>query len=130
MILAPQTTGANVAHPQSVNRHNDHIHAFCFRIDDPISLETFAAWLDLLMSFVGSRILRVKGILNVEGNPRPLVLHGVQHVFHPPVALPAWPTEDRRSRLVFITHDVGKDVIERTFNAFRSASAVPEGVPA
>ena len=113
-----------------VNRHNDHIHAFCFAIDTPISDETLAAWLEILMSFVGSNILRVKGILNVEGNPLPVVIHGVQHIFHPPVTLPAWPSEDRRSRLVFITHDVGKDVIEKTFHAFRQVSSSSEGVPA
>ncbi len=74
------------------------------------------------MSFVGSRILRVKGILNVEGNAQPVVVHGVQHIFHPPVTLPAWPSEDRRSRLVFITHDVSRDVIEKTFYALTAGA--------
>ncbi len=100
-----------------VNRHDDHIRAFCFTVEQPIPEETLADWLELLMSFVGSRILRVKGILNVEGNAQPVVVHGVQHIFHPPVTLPAWPSGDRRSRLVFITHDVSRDVIEKTFHA-------------
>ncbi len=100
-----------------VNRHDDHIRAFCFTVEQPIPEETLAAWLDLLMSFVGSRILRVKGILNIEGNAQPVVVHGVQHIFHPPVTLPAWPSGDRRSRLVFITQDVSRDVIEKTFHA-------------
>ncbi len=101
-----------------VNRHDDHIRAFCFTVEQPIPEETLADWLELLMSFVGSRILRVKGILNIEGNARPVVVHGVQHIFHPPVTLPAWPSEDRRSRLVFITHGVSRDVIEKTFHTF------------
>lgn len=106
------------AHGQhDTNRHNDHIRAFCFTIEQPIPEETLAAWLELLMSFVGSHILRVKGILNIEGNAQPVVVHGVQHIFHPPVTLPAWPSEDRRSRLVFITYGVDRDVIEATFNA-------------
>ena len=100
-----------------VNRHDDHIRAFCFTIEQPIPEETLTDWLELLMSFVGSRILRVKGILNVQGNAQPVVVHGVQHIFHPPVTLPAWPSGDRRSRLVFITHDVSRDVIEKTFHA-------------
>ncbi|MEE4378710.1 MAG: GTP-binding protein [Candidatus Competibacteraceae bacterium] len=103
-------------HPD-INRHDDHIHAFCFTVEQPIPEETLAIWLELLMSFVGSRILRVKGILNVEGNAQPVVVHGVQHIFHTPVTLPAWPSGDRRSRLVFITHDVSRDVIEKTFHA-------------
>jgi G3E family GTPase len=130
LLAKPQTTHPGMARPRDVNRHDDHIRAFCFAIDDPIPAETLAAWLDILMSFVGSDILRVKGILNVEGHTLPVVIHGVQHVFHPPVTLPAWPSEDRRSRLVFITHDVGKDVIENTFHAFRQAPSNVEGVPA
>ncbi len=95
-----------------VNRHDDHIRAFCFTVEQPIPEATLAAWHELMMKLVGSQILRMKGILNIEGNPQPLVVHGVQHIFHPPVTLPAWPSEDRRSRLVFITHNVGKEVIE------------------
>jgi G3E family GTPase len=129
-LARSRTARAAMARPHDSNRHDDHIHAFCFAIDDPVPDETFAAWLDILMSFVGSNILRVKGILNVVGNPLPVAIHGVQHVFHPPVTLPAWPGADRRSRLVFITHDVGKDVIEQTFRAFRQAAPHAGGVPA
>jgi len=107
-----------------VNRHDDHIRAFCYSINDPISEELLQEWLDLLMYFLGSNILRIKGILNVEGNPFPLVVHGVQHIFHPPISLPAWPSEDRRSRMVFITQDVGKEMIEKTFKALRRGEEV------
>ncbi len=104
---------------QDVNRHDDHIRAFCFAVEDPIPDQTLTAWLEVLMSFVGNNILRVKGILNIDSSPTPLVLHGVKHIFHQPVTLPAWPSEDRRSRLVFITKDVDREVIEKTFHAFR-----------
>ncbi len=115
-VLAPQ---AHQHHDPDVNRHDDHIRAFCFAVDDPISEALLMTWLDLLMQLVGSNILRVKGILNVQGYAEPMVIHCVQHIFHPPVSLPRWPSEDRRSRLVFITQDVGRDVIETTFHAFR-----------
>ncbi|MDP6969533.1 MAG: GTP-binding protein [Gammaproteobacteria bacterium] len=104
-------------HHHDVNRHDDHIRAFCFAIEKPISKYMLQDWLELLMDLVGSRILRVKGVLNVEGDEQPMVVHGVQHIFHPPVRLPAWPGEDRRSRLVFITHNVSKGFIEKSFNA-------------
>jgi len=107
-----------------VNRHDDHIRAFCFTVEQPIPEETLTAWLDLLKDFVGSRILRVKGILNVEGKAQPVVVHGVQHVFHPPVPLPAWPSENRRSRLVFITQDVGAETIEKMFRALAEGTPV------
>lgn len=102
-----------------INRHDDHIKAFCFSVEAPIPEALLSSWLDVLMSLVGSEILRVKGIVNVEGHATPLVIHGVQHIFHPPMHLPAWPSEDRRSRLVFITRDVGRDVIETAFHGLR-----------
>lgn len=70
------------------------------------------AWLDLLKILPGDNILRMKGILNIQGQPRPLAVHGVQHILHPPVHLPAWPSEDRQSRLVFITRDVKRERLE------------------
>lgn len=103
-----------------LNRHDDHIRAFCFSVDAPITEESLAVWLEILMALVGNNILRIKGILNVKGQAGPVALHGVQHIFHPPVQLPTWPTEDRQSRIVFITYDVGLDIIEATFKAFHS----------
>jgi G3E family GTPase len=100
-----------------VNRHDDHIRAFCFTIKEPIPEAAWADWLDLLVLMNGQDILRVKGILNIEGREQPLVVHGVQHIFHPPVPLPAWPSEDRRSRLVFITRDIDRDTIESSLRA-------------
>ncbi len=99
-------------HEHDVNRHDDHIRAFCFVVDEPIAGDLFAAWLDLLVSLVGKHMLRIKGVLNIEGDPRPLVIHGVQHFFYPPVHLPAWPTPDRRSKMVFITRDVESRLME------------------
>lgn len=121
LMFSPKAATSRLAPSHDVNRHDDHIQAFCFTVDEPIREDTLADWLDVLMSLVGSSILRVKGILNVEGQSLPMVVHGVQHIFHPPVGLPAWPSEDRRSRLVFITRDVGRDVIEKFFRSFQPA---------
>ncbi|MEM8660229.1 MAG: GTP-binding protein [Pseudomonadota bacterium] len=106
-------------HHHDVNRHDDRIQAFCFSVDEPIDDDKLGAWLGLVMGLVGSNILRIKAILNIEGSEQPIVVHGVQHTLHPPVALPEWPSEDHRSRFVFITQDVGRDVIEKTFRPFQ-----------
>ena len=66
----------------------------------------FVEWLELLLASRGESMLRVKGLLNVAGRSRPLVIHGVQHVVYPPTELAAWPGGDERSRLVFITRDL------------------------
>lgn len=73
-------------------------------------------WLAALRHWRGADLLRVKGILNVRGEEAPLVVHGVHHVFHPPVRLAAWLDADRRSRLVFITRDLDRAELEATLH--------------
>ncbi|MEG3083040.1 GTP-binding protein [Sphingomonas sp. PB2P12] len=93
-------------HHYDVDRHGDRIRSVCLTFDEPIPPLAFERWLGILTMFKGADILRVKGIVNVEGVDRPMVIHGVQHIFHPPVRLDAWPSDDRRSRIVFITRDL------------------------
>ena len=66
---------------------------------------------------MGQNMLRIKGIINVEGEIRPAIINGVQHIFHPVQWLDAWPNKDRRTKLVFITRNVRKEEIEDLFNA-------------
>lgn len=94
------------------NRHDDRIRAHCFTLDEPIDLDRFETWLELMLALMGENMLRIKGILNIAGRDRPTVIHGVQHIFHPPVELDAWPDEDHRSRLVFITRDIPRSSLE------------------
>jgi len=111
-------------HHHDVNRHDERIAAFCVTIDQPLHWQGVATWLDMLVATRGESLLRVKGILNVVGQERPVVVHGVQHLFHPPVLLSGWPEDDARtSRLVFITRDLPRDVIEEGLRAFNEAAA-------
>jgi G3E family GTPase len=104
-----------------VNRHDDHVRAFCLSFDEPFQWDQVATWLDMLAAYRGDNLLRVKGILNVVGMDKPVVVHGVQHIFHPPGTLPAWPEgDDRRSRIVFITRDIERADIEQTLKAARA----------
>ncbi|WP_198087365.1 GTP-binding protein [Variovorax sp. E3] len=106
-------------HHHDVNRHDDHIRAHCIVLDAPLQEAAFLHWLDLMAVMRGEKLLRVKGLVQVAERPdEPLVVHGVQHVFHPPRRLPAWPSADRRTRLVFITRDIAYDEIARTFQQF------------
>lgn len=111
-------------HHHDVNRHDDHIRAFCMTVDTPLEPEVFEEWMSMFLGFKGQNVLRIKGIVNLQGQDAPIVIHGVQHVFHPPVTLPAWPSEDHRTRLVFITRDIEKATIERSFKAFNEARAL------
>ena len=81
--------------------------------------------LSLLGQLYGPKLLRVKGILNIKDQPRPFVVHGVQHIFYPPDTLKNWKGEDRRSRIVFITKDLPEATVRRHFKPF-----VGEALPA
>ena len=106
-------------HHHDVNRHDDRIRAFTLASDKAISMVTFEMFLDLVRAMHGPNLLRVKGIVKIAETPdTPVVIHGVQHVFHPPVTLAAWPDQDHRTRLVFIVNDTDPATIEGLFNAF------------
>ncbi len=108
-----------------VNRHDASIQSFCLTFDNPFEWNTLATWLDLLAAYRGDNLLRVKGLVNVTGVDRPVVIHGVQHLFHPPATIPAWPDDNRQSRIVFITRDLGREVIEQTLKALQQAEPPP-----
>jgi G3E family GTPase len=97
-----------------VNRHDARVGAFCLFVDEPFEWDRLAYWLDLLAAYRGEDLLRIKGLINVKGEDRPVAIHGVQNLFHPPAQLDAWPDADRRSRIVFITRDIDRATIEET----------------
>ena len=92
--------------------------SFSLVVDQPLDWTAFGLWLTLLLNRHGDRILRVKGLLNLVGNDAPVAIHGVQRLVQVPTHLPAWPDEDRRSRLVFITRGLDPALIARSMRAF------------
>ena len=101
------------------SRHDDHIGSFVIATDQPIPAGTLEMFLELLRASHGSSLLRVKGIVNVAEMPdTPVVVHGVQHVFHPTARLERWPDDDHRTRIVFITRDLPERTVRELFDAF------------
>jgi G3E family GTPase len=98
-----------------VNRHGDDIETFAMVTSQPVSMTSVNFFLELLMSQMGENILRIKGILNIKGQECPAVIHGVQHIFHPLEWLEKWPSQNKQSRLVFITKNINKDTIDNLF---------------
>ncbi len=99
-------------------RHDSAIKAFCLTRDAPVSWDRLAAWIETMILTYGERLLRIKGIVNAEGETAPIALHGVQHLFHPPVMLEAWPDLDRRTRLVVIARNLDRQDLERSLASF------------
>jgi G3E family GTPase len=106
-----------------VNRHDENIRAYCLTLDEPMEAHAFEEWINMAMMLKGPDLLRVKGIVNVKDFNGPVVIHGVQHVFHPPVMLEKWPSDDHRSRIVFITRDVDKEFLEQLLSSFTGPDA-------
>ena len=120
--IAAQDDDEHGHHHHDVNRHDASIRAFCITRDKPMSWSALSGWLDALASMRGDDLLRLKAIVAIADRPdQPVVLHGVQHLFHPPVLLPQWPSDDHRTRIVFITRDLPRETIEQTLAAFEAA---------
>ena len=111
----PETDG----HAHDVNRHDAAIRAFSLTSDAPVPRPAFEMFLDLLRGGHGPKLLRLKGLVAIADDPdRPVVVHGVQHVVHAPVTLPAWPDDDRTSRLVLIVRDLDPAFVISLWDAF------------
>jgi len=111
-------------HHHDVTRHDDRVRSFSLATDRAIPAAVLDLFLELLRSMHGPNLLRMKGIVKIEETPEtPVVIHGVQHVLHPPARLDHWPDADHRSRLVFIVRDIEPRVVSELFDAFLGTPA-------
>jgi G3E family GTPase len=97
--------------------HSDGISSFVLERQQPVQWPAFARAMETLIALRGPELLRVKGILNVAGCSGPVVVQYVQHLAHPPVELQSWPDQNRDSRIVFITRNIGEVQIRDLFAA-------------
>lgn len=111
-------------HHHGQDSRHDGVSAFSLVSDGALPAGALEMFLELLRAAHGPKLLRLKGVVRLAEDPeRPLVVHAVQELFHPPVRLPAWPDADRRTRLVFITRDLAEDEVKRLFDAFAGVLA-------
>jgi G3E family GTPase len=93
--------------------HDPAIQTYAIRRSEPIRAVALTLFLETLAEHCGNDLLRLKGIVNVVECPdRPAVIHGVQHVFHPPEWLERWPSADRQTRIVLITRHIRRRWVE------------------
>jgi len=105
-----------VSHAHARQRHA--VDTYAIMRTDPIRAVALTLFLETLSEHCGAGLLRLKGIVNILESPdRPAVIHGVQHVFHPPSWLARWPSDDRRSRMVFITRGIPRGWVEALLEA-------------
>ena len=99
------------------HHHDGAIAGMSLTAETPLRIDRVVAWIEDTIARHGDRLLRLKGILDVEGSPVPVAVHGVQHVFHPLQRLATWPDGPRRSRLVLIGRDLPESAIADSFAA-------------
>ncbi len=107
-------------------RHDPRISSFVWRAEDPLAWEPVESALELLRDRMGERILRMKGLVAVAGEPGPRAVHAVQHAMYPAARLAAWPDADHATRLVFIGRDLEESAVAHILDSFtRDPSASP-----
>lgn len=108
----------HAAHHHHAHAHDDAIRTFVLEADGPLDFMVFQDWLETLLATQGANMLRIKGVLDVKDVDRPIAVHGVQHVFHPPAALPNWDNVERVSRMVFITRGLSERAVRAMFQEY------------
>jgi G3E family GTPase len=98
--------------------HTGGIETFSLQRDRPIPALALPLLLEALAEHCGARLLRLKGLVNIQEMPdQPAVIHGVQHVFAPPEFLARWPSADRTTRIVFIAQGIPRHFPARLLDA-------------
>jgi G3E family GTPase len=112
-------------HHHGHHHHDERVRSFSLVHHGAVPYAAISTFLDLLQSTQGDKLLRMKGIIELVEDPsRPLVIHGVQKILHPPVRLPAWPDATRGVRLVIIGADMPGDYVQRLFAAITNQPTV------
>lgn len=107
------------------SRHDPRIASFVWRSEEPIAWEDLERGLETLLDLMGAKILRLKGLANVAGEPGPRAVHAVQHALYPPARLPSWPDADRDTRIVVIGRDLEEAAAAQILDSFTRTSALP-----
>ena len=119
----------SLRHRHDRNRHGD-IRAFVLRAEEALSWPRFALWLSMLLNRHGNAVLRLKGLLELEGVDGPVVVQGVQHLIHAPLHLKAWPEGQRGTRIVIIAKGLDPALVQRSFAAFNFLNEHPSRLAA
>jgi G3E family GTPase len=126
--------GGSRTEPSGAPRHAGDVSSFVLCFEQPLDWLGFSDGLGLLLQAYGARILRIKGLLNVEGDPQPRVVQCVQHVAYPPASLNDWPntppSNDRKSRLVFIVRGLDAAEVAAMLGGFCGQIPQVLGAPA
>jgi G3E family GTPase len=92
------------------HHHDDDVKSFVFRSDRAFSPAKLEDFLGAVVNIYGPRMLRYKGVLNMEGTDRKVIFQGVHQLMGSDLG-PVWAEgEKKNSKMVFIGIDLPKDI--------------------
>jgi G3E family GTPase len=109
--------------------HDSAVHSFVVRFARPLDRHVVLAAVNLLCAIEGEHILRIKGVLDVAGEPHPLVLHAVQHTIYPLTHLGSRPEGHSGSALVFIVRDLDPAFVHHILVGVLGEDAIVSAAP-
>ena len=97
-------------HDHHHHGHTDKIQSFVFRSEKPFDHKKLEDFLGGILSVLGEKLLRYKGVLYIKGSNRKVVLQGVHEMMGSDMAGP-WGNEVKQTKIVFIGQDLPKDTL-------------------
>ncbi len=113
--LRPLDIVGHHGHQHLPFRHGDQINSVVLRHDRPMEWASLRSWLESVLSLRGDSILRLKGIVWLQGEDGPVVLQGVHHVVHPLVHLDRPVQPEGATRIVLITRGLSPAGLRASF---------------
>ncbi len=114
-------------HHHDVSRHGENIRSTVLRAPKPLPMRALEMFCELLTSAHAENLLRLKGIVAIEGEAMPIVVHAIHGVMHEPQFLSHWPDDDHTTRIVVVLRDMDPAFVERLFAGFANLGGV--GIP-
>jgi G3E family GTPase len=107
----------------STHEHDQDIGCISIRERGAVDTMLFTRWLNQLIQSQGKDLLRIKGIVDLEGETRRFVFHGVHMTLDGRPGKPWKPGEPRINELVFIGRNLDAGALRRGFKDCRVAAA-------
>lgn len=112
-LAAESPLASPVAAPVAGLARHSGIYTKSMVMDGEVTARELVSFIDILRRAAGQRLLRLKGLVAMADDPnRPMLVHLVQDIFHPPIRLGRWPSDDRRTRIVLIADGIDEPALE------------------
>ncbi len=92
--------------------HDDDVTSFVWKDPRPMNMEKIETFLSLMAQNYEQELMRYKGVLNIQGEPRRMIFQGVHGMMGGSPGKPWEPGETRQSTMVFIGRSIPRRLFE------------------